>query len=63
MFRNYLKIALRNFRNNKAYSFINVMGLALSITCAILIFSLVKYHLSFNTGIADAGRTYRLVTE
>jgi len=63
MFKNYLKIALRNLRNNKAYSFINVMGLALSITCAILIFSLVKYHLSFNTGIADSGRTYRIVTE
>lgn len=50
-------------KQNKIYSFINVMGLALSITCAILIFSLVKYHLSFNTGIADAGRTYRIVTE
>ena len=63
MFKNYVKIALRNFRQNKAYSVINVMGLALSIACAILIFSLVKYHLSFNTGIADASRTYRIVTE
>ena len=63
MFKNYFKIALRNFRQNKAYSVINVMGLALSIACAVLIFSLVKYHLSFNTGIADSGRTYRIVTE
>ena len=63
MFKNYVKIALRNFRQNKAYSVINVMGLALSIACAILIFSLVKYHLSFNTGISDASRTYRIVTE
>lgn len=39
------------------------MGLALSIACSILIFSLVKYHLSFNTNIADSGRTYRIVTE
>ena len=62
MLKNYFKIALRNLRRSKAYSLINVMGLALSISCAILIFCVVKYHLAFNTGIADASRTYRIVT-
>ncbi|QHT71979.1 FtsX-like permease family protein [Rhodocytophaga rosea] len=63
MLRNYLTIALRNLQRNKAYTFINVMGLALSITCGILIFTLVKYHLSFDTFHANAGRIYRFVTE
>ncbi|MEP7324299.1 MAG: ABC transporter permease, partial [Saprospiraceae bacterium] len=33
------------------------------ITCAILIFSLVRYHLSFDTYHADKERIYRIVTE
>ncbi|MBC8152134.1 MAG: ABC transporter permease [Bacteroidetes bacterium] len=44
MFRNYLKIAWRNLQKNRAYAFINVIGLALGIGCALLIFALVRYH-------------------
>lgn len=46
MLRNFFKIAIRNLKRNKTYALINVLGLALGITCAILIFTLVKYHLS-----------------
>jgi putative ABC transport system permease protein len=63
MFRNYFKIAWRNLQRNKGYAAINVLGLALSITCAILIFTLVRYHLSFNTFHSHADRIYRFVTE
>ncbi len=48
MLKTYLKIAYRNLSHNKTYGFLNVMGLALSITCGILIFTLVKYHLSLD---------------
>src|SRR5688572_17305755 len=47
MYRSYLKIGWRNLLRNKSYSIINVAGLAMSITCGIFIFSLVKHHLSF----------------
>ena len=63
MIKTYFKIAYRNLSHNKTYGFLNVMGLALSITCGILIFSLVKYHLSFDNFHANSSRIYRFVTE
>lgn len=38
MFRNYLKIAWRNLIRNKAFSIINISGLALGLACSMLIF-------------------------
>jgi len=37
MFSNYLKTAWRNLWKNKSFSMINVMGLALGLTCSLLI--------------------------
>ncbi len=37
MFSNYFKIAWRSLFRNKAFSFINIFGLALGLTCSILI--------------------------
>jgi len=42
MLKNYLKMTLRNLRRQKILAFINVIGLALGITCAILIFLYVE---------------------
>jgi len=63
MIKNYFAIALRNLRRNKVYAFINVMGLALSICCGILLFTLVKHHLSFDNFHPEQDRVYRIVTE
>ena len=63
MFRNNLKIAVRNLLKNRTYGFLNIMGLALSMTCGILIFTLVKYHLGFDNFHKNPNRIYRIVTE
>lgn len=63
MIKNYFKIARRNLERNKSYALINVAGLALSMTCTILIFVLVKHHLSFDNFHRESDRIYRIVTE
>ncbi|MES2732953.1 MAG: ABC transporter permease [Bacteroidota bacterium] len=63
MFLNHLKIALRSLIRHKSYTVINVLGLSLGISCGLLIFLLVKFHLSFDTYHAKADRICRIVTE
>ncbi len=63
MIKNYFKIAWRNLNRNRSYAFINVVGLSLGVACAILIFTLVTYHLSFDAFHTNKARVYRLVTE
>jgi ABC-type antimicrobial peptide transport system permease subunit len=63
MILNYLKVAWRNISRNKAFALINVLGLTLGVACVILIYTLVNYHLGFDTYHAKADRTYRVVTE
>jgi predicted permease len=63
MFQNHLKIAFRNLRRHRSYTIINVLGLALGIACALLIFTVVQYHLSFDTFHPNADRIYRIVSE
>src|SRR5699024_8123805 len=46
MLRNYLKIALRNLKRQKGYTFINLFGLALGLACCILIALYVRDELS-----------------
>src|ERR1700679_58522 len=48
MIRNYLKIAWRNLRKNKAHSFINIAGLAVGMAVAILIGLWIWDELSFD---------------
>ncbi|MDZ7898764.1 MAG: hypothetical protein U5N85_12195 [Arcicella sp.] len=61
MLQNYLKIALQNLLRNKVYSIVNITGLAVGIAGAIIIFQLVKYHLSTDAFHPNSKRIYRVV--
>jgi len=60
MIKNYLKIAVRNLRRNKIFSFINILGLALGMTCSILIMLWVQDELSYDRFHAQADNLYRI---
>lgn len=60
MFKNYLKIAFRNIKKHKGYSFINILGLAIGMTICILILLFVHYELSYDTYHKHADRIYRI---
>ena len=63
MFKNYLKIAFRALLRQKLYSAINVTGLALGISCTIIVAVLLQFDLSFNTMYPKKDRLYRVVTD
>jgi putative ABC transport system permease protein len=60
MLRNYLKIAWRNLVKNKAYSVINITGLAIGLACFLLIALYVMDELSYDKFYPNADRIYRI---
>lgn len=63
MFKNYLKITLRNLRRQKGYAFINIAGLSVGIACALLIILVVQYEFKYESHHENAGRIYRINVE
>jgi putative ABC transport system permease protein len=61
MLKNYLKIAIRNIKRYKGYSFINITGLAVGMACFILIMLYIKYELSYDRYHENADDIYRVV--
>ncbi|QMU31214.1 ABC transporter permease [Adhaeribacter radiodurans] len=61
MLQNYLKIALRNLLRHKAFSFINILGLALGMTCSILIMLWVQDETSYNKFHKNGPQLYRIM--
>ena len=62
MFRNYLVAALRAIARHKLYSFINIAGLAVALTCVILIAVFVSDELSYDKWLPGADRLWRVET-
>src|SRR5690242_3005114 len=58
MFKNYFKTTIRSLWKNKGYSFLNIFGLAIGITCAGLIFLWVEDELSFDQFNAKKDQLY-----
>ena len=63
MFKNYLKVAFRTLVKHKAYSLINILGLAVGIAASVLIFLFVRDERGFDRFHANAGRIYRITAD
>lgn len=63
MIKNYLSIAVRNFRKHKVFSVINITGMAIGISAALVIYLVVQFEFSFEKFRKDNGRIYRVVSD
>jgi putative ABC transport system permease protein len=60
MLKSYFLVALRSLRRNKLHASINIIGLAIGMTCCILITLFVQFELSYDRQNKDADRIYRM---
>ena len=60
MFNNYFKIARRNLLKQKQYALINIGGLAVGLSCSLLIFLYVQHELSYDRFYSNADQIYRV---
>ena len=63
MLKNYIITALRHFRKNKSFSFINIAGLALSMAVCLLLIMLIKDANEYDKFHPNSDRVYRINTE
>jgi len=61
MLKNYLKIAFRNLRRNKAFSAINIFGLAIGMATCLVILLFISNELSYDRYNTKADRIVRVV--
>ncbi|MGF7078391.1 ABC transporter permease [Mucilaginibacter sp. UYCu711] len=62
MIRNYIKTALRGFWRHKLFTLINVVGLSIGVSAALIIYLIVHFDLNFDKFHKDGDRIYRVVT-
>src|ERR1700761_3498607 len=63
MIKNYFKTAFRSFRRHKLFTFINIIGLAIGISAALVIFLIVNYDFTFDKNLKDGDKIYRVVSD
>jgi putative ABC transport system permease protein len=63
MFKTYFKLAYRNITKDKAYSTINILGLAIGLASSILILLWVQNELSYDKFHENAGQIYRIACD
>ncbi|MBO3700659.1 FtsX-like permease family protein [Roseivirga sp. E12] len=61
MIKNYFITAIRNLVRNKSFTIINVFGLALGISAALVLFKIVLFEKSFDQHYSNYDRLYRFV--
>lgn len=60
MLKNYIKISFRNLIRFRTNSLINIIGLAVGITCFITLFLFIKNELSYDKFYKNADSIYRV---
>jgi ABC-type antimicrobial peptide transport system permease subunit len=60
MIGNYFKIALRSMLKHRIFSFINIFGLAISLSACLLMLSIIVVQYSYDEFHADAEQIYRI---
>lgn len=60
MLKNYFLIAIRNLLKHKVFSFINILGLSIGISCCVLLALFIKEELSFDRHFTDVQNIYRV---
>src|SRR3954469_1620255 len=60
MIKNYFVTAWRNLKRHKAYSAINILGLAIGIAACLLILQYVSFELSYENFQTKKDRIYRV---
>ena len=63
MFRNYFKITLRNLVKNKVSSLINILGLAIGLSCTLFILLFVHHETNVDQAFAQKDRIYRITND
>ena len=63
MLKNYFTVALRNILRHKGYSLINIFGLAVGITCSLLIMLYIQTELSYDNFYNNTDSIFRLNNE
>jgi putative ABC transport system permease protein len=63
MLKSFFITAYRNFKNNKVYAITNSIGLAVGMSCCLMISLYVSYEMSYDRFIEDNDRIYRVALE
>ncbi|MHA4807065.1 ABC transporter permease [Flavitalea flava] len=63
MFKNYLKVAIRNLLKRKVYTLINILGLATGMAVCMLIILFIGHELSYDHFQGNGDRIYRVVLD
>lgn len=60
MLKHYWNTAVRNLLRNRLFSFINVIGLSISIAVFLALTGYVRYQFSYDKFLEDSDRVYRI---
>jgi len=63
MIRNYFKTAWRNLFRNKGFALINILGLAVGLTCCLLLTLYLQHELSYDRFHSKGDRLVRVIME